>query len=521
MRRAVLAFSLIVVASSLGGCDQESPPIQLDDGAVPDGDAVPDADAAPDAAPDADTRELCDGIPDGYLCGLPPEGPCEVPSTCQDGECVPNFLPEGTVCGEPASECEAPSTCDGAGTCEVRFLAEGTPCGDPGETECDAPDTCDGQGTCLPRYVEAGAPCGDPSASECDHADTCDGEGVCQPNEVLDGTFCYDCPLGAGRCAACFDGACEDRDALCVGVPRTSLTTTSAAGNDHNGNMFDVVALEDVIVEGFDVHPWFGSTTIELYHRAGTWEGFASTPSAWTFLGRGPVPYGTWLMTVPVPDLAVYIPAGERHAFYVTSSDVMISLAYTNGSEIGNVYSADDSLQFLEGSALAYPFTAGSGVVFSPRVWNGRIHYSRPETFVATTAPAGTLASRASFEIEATELVRVLGLDLRLAAGTHDVEIYFRRGEASQEGEWVRLAARDGVTSTGEDALVRVPFTSGVELSAGEVITLEVALGDTPGLSVSTTEAGDELASGPRLSLHAAGPHGFRGALFGAACATP
>lgn len=153
------------------------------------------------------------------------------------------------------------------------------------------------------------------------------------------------------------------------------LQASNTAGNNHRGNMFDIVATNAVTILSFDASP-MGNTTIEIYYKTGTWNGFANTPSAWTLIGSAPVVYTGGFVPVAV-DVNITIPAGETYAFYVTSSvQGGVALNYSNGTNVGNVYSSDANITFLEGGGMEYPFTAGTGAVYQPRVWNGMIHYT-------------------------------------------------------------------------------------------------------------------------------------------------
>lgn len=156
--------------------------------------------------------------------------------------------------------------------------------------------------------------------------------------------------------------------------PGYQMDASNTAGNNHRGNMFDIVATNDVTILSFDASP-MGNTTIEIYYKVGTWNGFANTPSAWTFVGSAPVTYTGGFSAVPV-DVNITIPAGQTYAFYVTSNTSAVSLNYSNGTNVGNVYSSDANITFLEGGGMEYPFTANTGAVYQPRVWNGRIHYA-------------------------------------------------------------------------------------------------------------------------------------------------
>ena len=154
----------------------------------------------------------------------------------------------------------------------------------------------------------------------------------------------------------------------------SSVTTTFSAGNSQSGNMFDIAATNEVTVTSFDGHPQ-GNTDYEVYYRAGSHLGFEDVSTAWTLVGSasGVVaqPQGS-PTSIPIA-VDVTIPAGETYAFYVTST-TSVNQNYSNGSLVGAVFASDANMQFLEGTGNAYPF----GSTFSPRVFNGVIHYALP-----------------------------------------------------------------------------------------------------------------------------------------------
>lgn len=190
----------------------------------------------------------------------------------------------------------------------------------------------------------------------------------------------------------------------------SQLMASNTAGNNHRGNMFDIVATNDVTILSFDASP-MGNTTMEIYYKAGTWNGFANTPSAWTFLGSAPVTYTGGFVAVPI-EVNVTIPAGQTYAFYVTSAVTGgTALNYSNGNAVGNVYSSDANITFLEGGGMEYPFTQGTGAVFQPRVWNGMIHYAManvPGTTISwntsetTNLIQPTINTMTTYNVEAT-----------------------------------------------------------------------------------------------------------------------
>ncbi|MBN2216570.1 MAG: hypothetical protein JW719_04255, partial [Pirellulales bacterium] len=93
-------------------------------------------------------------------------------------------------------------------------------------------------------------------------------------------------------------------------------------------------------------------------------------------------PQGT---PTPIPIVIdVAIPAGETYAFYVTTTD-SVRLNYTAGAAVGNVFAADENIQFLEGAGNEYPFQAA----YSPRIFNGVIHYATDYSYPTTIAEDG------------------------------------------------------------------------------------------------------------------------------------
>lgn len=183
-----------------------------------------------------------------------------------------------------------------------------------------------------------------------------------------------------GQCSVTLDVSdstlCQGDTATLTAVTPSSsnnITTTFAAGNNHRGNMFDIVAINDITIDSVYAHPQ-ANTTIEIYYKVGSFSGSENTAGAWTLVGSAAVTAQAQGIPTPVPvNINVAIPAGQTYGFYVTSSNTAVSLNYTDGATQGAVYSSDANMQVLEGVGLEYPF---SGTPFSPRMWNGTIYYS-------------------------------------------------------------------------------------------------------------------------------------------------
>ncbi len=152
--------------------------------------------------------------------------------------------------------------------------------------------------------------------------------------------------------------------------PQETLLASNTGGNNHRGNMIDVTATNDLVISSFDVSP-MGNTTIEVYFKEGTFTGFENNPEAWTFLGSAPVVYTGSFVNAVVGDL--HIPAGKTYGLYITSNSTSIALNYSNSVEGATYWNNDMEIKI--GVGLEYPFTAGTGAVYNPRAWNGRINY--------------------------------------------------------------------------------------------------------------------------------------------------
>ncbi|MBW2938435.1 HYR domain-containing protein, partial [Aureisphaera sp. CAU 1614] len=152
-----------------------------------------------------------------------------------------------------------------------------------------------------------------------------------------------------------------------------SLTTTFASNNGQSGNMFDIVALNDITIESFDINMDSGVTDdVEVYFKTGPYLPSVNTPGDWTLVATTNVTsVGT---DVPTPlnlNLGINVTAGQTVAFYVTLTSTT-AINYTNGSTTGSLFASDANLEFYEGAGLAYPFASN----FNPRVFNGNIIYN-------------------------------------------------------------------------------------------------------------------------------------------------
>lgn len=191
--------------------------------------------------------------------------------------------------------------------------------------------------------------------------------------------------------------------AASMGSHAAVLTAATSGGNNHRGNMFDLVVNQNVAITQFDISP-MGDMPYEIHYKEGTWNGFANDPPAWTLLQTGAVTYTGSFVPVPMAE-PIILTANEVHGFYITSATTAVALNYSNGTAVGNVFSADAVMTFFEGGGLEYPFTMGTGAVYQPRVWNGAIHYEvigAATRFAVTTPP--TVNQGMAFDVEVVAL---------------------------------------------------------------------------------------------------------------------
>ncbi len=130
-----------------------------------------------------------------------------------------------------------------------------------------------------------------------------------------------------------------------------TLQTTFVGGNGFSGNMFDVVAKNDISVTGFQLNvDSFSILNYEIYTKTDTWVGFQNNSAAWTLIGSGTVQgngqgNASDLISLTSP---VSIATGSSTAFYTTLTTTDIT--YSNGTAVGNVFVEDENVQILEGS---------------------------------------------------------------------------------------------------------------------------------------------------------------------------
>lgn len=293
-----------------------------------------------------------------------------------------------------------------------------------------------------------------------------------------------------------------------------NLPTTMNGGNNHRGNMFNLMATNTIVIDSFSAHP-IGNTTIEVYYRTTPYNGFTSNSSGWILLGSAAVVAQSFGTPTPVPiPVNVTIPAGQTYGFYVTSSNVNVSLNYSDGNSEGAPFASDANITFYEGVGMEYPFTNGGGV-FTPRIWNGIIHYSVPTVPVISYLwNTGDTTASISYPVN-TPVQYTLEVNVTGCSVLHDTmdvmvsvpPVFAGNDTAVCAGSSLVLSGSGAVSYTWDNGVSNgVSFIPGS--SADYVVTGTDTIGctasDTITVTVSTVSAGVSV-SDSTLTADAAG----------------
>ena len=258
--------------------------------------------------------------------------------------------------------------------------------------------------------------------------------------------------------------------------PNHALTTTFIGGTEQAGNMFDLLAFEDIIVTGFDIHcSTTSQITVEVYTKAESYVKYENDCSAWTLIGRvttvgrgqgqpTPLPAGSF-DPVPIGQFRV-------RAFYITIRTLAgRGMRYTRGTGRGTLVAADDSLAVLEGVGSSY----ACGRTFNNRIWNGVVHYSRRDqtptlppislaSSLTTTYIGGKQAAGNMFIVTALKSLTIVEMSVHTdEADEARLEIFTRPdtydGFESNPKAWVNIANRT-ITTNGRGEVTPVPADS-------------------------------------------------------------
>ncbi len=146
------------------------------------------------------------------------------------------------------------------------------------------------------------------------------------------------------------------------------ITTTFVNDNSHHGNMVDVYAKNDIIIDSLDVNI-DANSWVKVYYRNGTCVGNNTSNVGWAMLDSvNVISAGDGNPTKVVLNNRLLIPAGSLYGVYICSET---SMNYTNIIVGTNDVYIDSNMVLtgLYGGTNTFSVTA-------PRVWNGTMYYS-------------------------------------------------------------------------------------------------------------------------------------------------
>ena len=126
---------------------------------------------------------------------------------------------------------------------------------------------------------------------------------------------------------------------------------------------------------------------VTVYNKVGTFSGYEFSHFSWTKLGSGYVLGAGTGRPTSLPSgffRPIEIFAGQFQAFYIVLD--VPNLWYSNGNQNSGLYSQNNDLRIYQGAGMGaqkfgYP-------KFSPRVWNGIVHYLLPGDEQQPVSPA-------------------------------------------------------------------------------------------------------------------------------------
>ncbi len=192
-----------------------------------------------------------------------------------------------------------------------------------------------------------------------------------------------------------------------------SDSTLFSGGNSYNGNMFNVVALNNISVTSFDVN-CAASGSFSVYYKTGSFVGFESSSAGWTLLSTSNVvSTGSFHPSHLNLSNSLALLTGDTVAFYIFSS---VSVTYSNGPSptcLDSVYSSNADLKIL----IGYGNAVNWGLFFTPRIWNGTIYYC------ATIAGVNELPENKNIKVYPNPVSNYATLSIPQSLGSNNVTI--------------------------------------------------------------------------------------------------
>ena len=182
----------------------------------------------------------------------------------------------------------------------------------------------------------------------------------------------------------------------------TTGTGTTFYASSGAGNMFDVIAKNDIVIDSLDVSSYGGGVGwVSVYYREGSYASFTTTSDGWALLETVNLTLNTNPATTRVPlSNQLYIPAGQTYGIYIMTSGGAYYYDAGFASQI-----EDSNIVITDGhSGNSFDCTTSS------RFWRGTVYYTvhnveavemNPEvaTYNSTSVRGYSFTSPADFKI--------------------------------------------------------------------------------------------------------------------------
>ncbi|MFH0894284.1 MAG: T9SS type A sorting domain-containing protein, partial [Bacteroidota bacterium] len=245
-------------------------------------------------------------------------------------------------------------------------------------------------------------------------------------------------------------------------APCDTILTTLAGGNGLDGIMFNVVAVQDIIIKKF--YPAFDQAgTAKIFYKNGSWAGNETNAAAWTYIDSAAIIFTAVGSPSDLPiHVNVKINAGDTMAFYITGSDGALGVDYTNGTTVNGTINQDSYIKVLSGYGANYPFGGG----FSPRNFNGYVDYCAAVAMscdtISTTWAGGNGNDGCMFDVTALNNITINYFYAALSGTSGTMKIYEKAGSyvgsETIPGDWTLIDSTFVVSGgSGAATLINIP----------------------------------------------------------------
>ena len=148
------------------------------------------------------------------------------------------------------------------------------------------------------------------------------------------------------------------------------LETNSIATINYNGNMFNLVAKEDVLIRSFNIRiASLGMNPYNIFTKAGKYQGYENTSSAWSLLNNDSVYVNNANDFVTLSFPTISLNSGDTLAVYIQMQGWAYQLRYASVSQPMSYLGPQ--LEYYSGAGISYNF----GTVYPNRVINLKVNY--------------------------------------------------------------------------------------------------------------------------------------------------